>query len=57
MILPEFARDHGQKIDYFFEAEVILEVNIEILTFWRKNDEIKEKFKNFKIVQKLIQDQ
>ena len=24
MILPEFARDLGQKIDYFFEAEVIL---------------------------------
>ena len=46
MILPEFARDLGQKIDYFFEVEVILEVNIDILEKkWWNQGKI-QKFQN-----------
>ena len=46
MILPEFARDHGQKIDYFFEVEAILEVNIDILEKkWWNQGKI-QKFQN-----------
>ena len=57
MILPEFARDHGQKIDCFFEVEVILEVNIDILEKkWWNQGKI-QKFQNTpKTLQKLIQD-
>ena len=50
MILLEFARDLGQKIDYFFEVEVILEVNIDILEKKmmksRKNSKISKSLKN-----------
>ena len=46
MILPEFARDLGQKIDYFFEVEVILEVNIDILEKKLWNQGKIQKFQN-----------